>query len=257
MEKSFRCDQLSVEIYKNKHDLGKAAAEIAGKQIKRAINQKGEAVVLFASAGSQIEFIKSLITHDVGWNHVCVFHLDEYIGISAQHPASFRRFLYDRVLNKVSIGKFYPIEGENPDSDHECQRIDKIFSQKNVDIACIGIGENGHIAFNEPPAYFNDEVNFKIIELDNISRMQQVKEGWFNRLEEVPEKAITMTIPAILSSKSIVCSVSDERKAKAVKNTLEGSVSPDVPASILRNHPQATLLLDISSASALTKFPKG
>lgn len=255
MENSFKCDQLSVEIYYNKKDLGKAAADLAEKKINDAISQKGEAVIVFASAGSQIEFIDFLITRSLDWEHLHVFHLDEYIGISEQHPASFRRFLYDRILDKVSIGKFYPIEGEKSDSESECTRIDKIFSEKQVDIACIGIGENGHIAFNEPPANFNDEVNFKIIELDNISRMQQVKEGWFKSLDDVPKRAITMTIPAILSSKSIVCSVPDERKAQAVKNTLEGLISPDVPASILRNHPIATLLLDTSSASSLTKFP--
>jgi glucosamine-6-phosphate deaminase len=257
MKNNFKCDRLSVEIYENKKELGRAAADLAEIQINDAIGQKGQAVIIFASAGSQIEFIESLITRNLDWNRLIVFHLDEYIGISKEHPASFRRFLYDRIFDKVIIGKYYLIEGDRSDSERECKRIDKIFSEHQADIACIGIGENGHIAFNEPPANFNDEVNFKIIELDHISRMQQVKEGWFKSLEDVPENAITMTIPAILSSKSIVCVVPDERKAEAVKNTLEGSISPDVPASILRNHLQSTLLLDILSASSLTKYPNG
>lgn len=255
MINNFKCDRLSVEIYENKRELGRAAADLAEKLINNTIRQRGEAVVIFASAGSQIEFIESLITRNLDWKRLVVFHLDEYIGISKEHPASFRRFLHDRILDKVAIGQYYLIEGDRSDPEHKCKIIDNIFSEHQADIACIGIGENGHIAFNEPPANFNDEVNFKIVELDHISKMQQVKEGWFDSLEDVPVKAITMTIPTILSSKSIICIVPDQRKADAVRNALEKDISPEVPASILRKHPNTTLLLDIPSASFLTRYP--
>ena len=179
------------------------------------------------------------------------FHLDEYVGISDTHPASFRLYLRNRIIEKVGIGTYYLIKGDNPDVEQECKRLDEIFSQYTVDVAFVGIGENGHLAFNEPPACFDDKQSFKIIELDVKSRKQQMGEGWFKTLDEVPEKAITMTIPAIMKSKTIICTVPDTRKARAVKNSLEESVSPLVPASILNKHDDVWIFLDMESASLL------
>jgi len=254
MMKEYKINDLKICIYEDKNHVGKAAADLAESYINKAITRKGEAVVVFASAASQFEFLESLITKEINWKRVVAFHLDEYIGISKAYPASFRKFLFERIIDKVDIGTYYLIEGDQTDPGNECKRIGNIFDQYQVDAAFIGIGENGHLAFNDPPANFHDKVNFKIVELDEISRNQQYKEGWFKILDEVPKRAITMTIPAIMASQAIVCIVPDLRKAEAVKLTLEGIISPDIPASILREHPRATLLLDIPSASLLSKL---
>ena len=250
--KEFRIDKLLVRIFKDKNHLGKAAADLGEQYITKAIEKRGEAAIILASAASQFEFLESLITRRIDWKHVVAFHLDEYIGVSENHPASFRKFLHDRLLDKVGISKYYLIEGEQTNIENECERIGNIFDQYQVDVAFIGIGENGHIAFNDPPANFDDKVNFKIVRLDKISRNQQLKEGWFKTMDAVPKMAITMTVPAIMASKAIVCTVPDLRKADAVRRSLEGEVSPEIPASILREHPGANLLLDVHAASLIT-----
>ncbi len=257
MQNNFKVDQLSIYIYKDKYQLGKAAADKAEKYISNAIRERGKAVIILATGASQFEFLDSLTKRNLNWNKVVAFHLDEYVGISDTHPASFRLYLRERIIEKVGIGTYYLIEGDNQDVEQECKRLDEIFSQYTVDVAFVGIGENGHLAFNEPPASFDDKQSYRIIELDVKSRRQQMGEGWFNKLDEVPEKAITMTIPAIMKSKAIICTVPDARKAEAVKKTLSNDVSPEFPASILRQHPDTSLFLDIDSASLLDDLLPG
>ena len=257
MQKNLKVDQLSINIYEDKYQLGKAAADVAEKCISSAIREHGKAVIILATGASQFEFLDSLTKRNLDWDKVVAFHLDEYVGISDTHPASFRLYLRNRIIEKVGIGTYYPIEGDNQDVEQECKRLDEIFSQYTVDVAFVGIGENGHLAFNEPPASFDDKQSFKIIELDVKSRRQQMGEGWFKTLDQVPEKAITMTIPAITKSKAIICTVPDARKAEAVKKTLSNDVSPEFPASILRQHPDTSLFLDIDSASLLDDLLPG
>lgn len=254
MVQEFSVDQLRVCIYTSKYELGKAAAELAEKYICEAIKKQGEAVIILATGASQFEFLDSLVEKQLDWQKVVAFHLDEYVGISEKHPASFRRYLRERILDRVNIGNFYLIEGDKDDVEAEVRRLNLLFRKYKVDVAFTGIGENGHLAFNEPPANFQEKCVFKAVELDEISRKQQVGEGWFNFLEEVPKHAITMTIPAILDSKAIICTVPDARKAVAVKKTLTNNVSPNFPASILRTHPEATLFLDSESASMLSEL---
>ncbi len=254
MVQEFSVDQLRVFIYTNKYELGKAAAELAEKYISEAIKKRGKAVIILATGASQFEFLDSLVEKQLDWQKVVAFHLDEYVGISEKHPASFRRYLRERILDRVNVGNFYLIEGDKDDVEAEVRRLNQLFRNYKVDVAFTGIGENGHLAFNEPPANFKEKCVFKAVELDEISRKQQVGEGWFNFLEEVPQYAITMTVPAILDSKAIICTVPDARKAVAVKKTLTNNVSPNFPASILRTHPEATLFLDSESASMLSEL---
>jgi glucosamine-6-phosphate deaminase len=254
MVQEFSIDQLRVCVYKNKYQLGKAAADLAEKYISEAIYERREAVIILATGSSQFEFLESLVEKNLDWQKVIAFHLDEYVGITENHAASFRKYLHERFIDKISMGHFHFIEGDRDDIDTELRRLDGIFREYKVDVAFTGIGENGHLAFNEPPAYFQEESKFKIIKLDETSRQQQVGEGWFKSIEEVPKRAITMTIPAIMESKAIICNVPDARKAIAVKKTLTNNVSPDCPASILRAHPAATLFLDRKSASMLSEF---
>ena len=254
MVQEFNVDQLRVCIYKNKYELGKAASKLAEKYISKAIKKRGEAVIILATGASQFEFLDALAEKQLDWQKVVAFHLDEYVGISEKHPASFRRYLRERILDRVNVGNYYLIEGDKDDIEAEVRRLNILFRNYKVDVAFTGIGENGHLAFNEPPANFQEKCIFKAVELDEISRKQQVGEGWFNSLEGVPQSAITMTVPAIMDSKAIICTVPDARKAVAVKKTLTNNVSPNFPASILRTHPEATLFLDGESASMLSEL---
>jgi glucosamine-6-phosphate deaminase len=253
MENEFKIDQLSVRIYKDKLQMGGAAADMAEKYISNAITQRGEAVIVLATGASQFEFLEALSQKQLDWKKVVAFHLDEYVGLKADHPASFRRYLRERIIDKVSIGKYYLIEGNSENVEAECYRIESLLVQCTVDVAFAGIGENGHLAFNDPPASFDDKVKFKVVDLDETSRRQQMGEGWFKTLEEIPRRAITMTIPGIMQSKAIICIVPEKRKAEAVKKTLTGDILPEFPASILRKHPKATLFLEYDSASLLDK----
>jgi len=249
MVERFQRDQLTICIYEDKKTLGKATADLGEKLIGEAIDQRGEAVIILATGVSQFEFLESFITRKINWSHVISFHLDEYVGIPEQHPASFRKYLHDRVLDHVKMKQYYLIQGDQGNPRDECRRMSRIFNRYPVDVAFIGIGENGHIAFNDPPAKFDDTVSYKMVKLDETSRRQQFKEGWFKSISDVPTHAITMTVPAIMRSNTILCTVPDLRKANAVKNTLCSEITPAVPASILRQHHHATLLLDVSAAS--------
>ena len=180
-----------------------------------------------------------------------MFHLDEYVGISASHPASFRRYLRERLIDKAHPGVIHLIAGDSPDPERECRRLNTILVNQAIDIAFVGIGENGHLAFNDPPADFVTEKSYIVVQLDNACRRQQMGEGWFGTLEEVPQKAISMSIRQIMKSEVIICTVPEQRKAKAVKDCLEGEISPERPASILREHPQAFFFLDKAAALGL------
>lgn len=254
MNEELKIDQLSINIYNDKYQLGCAAANLAEKYITTAINKEGEAVIILATGASQFELLDSLTEREIEWGKIVAFHLDEYVGISPEHPASFVGYLRKRIVEKVGIGTFFPINGNNKDLMGECKRLENLLIQYSIDVAFVGIGENGHLAFNDPPASFDERVKFKTVELDETSRRQQMDEGWFKTLTQVPRKAITMTIPAIMESKAIICTVPDKRKAEAVKNMLTNEVSPYFPASILRTHKEATLLLDRYSASLLDKL---
>jgi glucosamine-6-phosphate deaminase len=244
-------DQLKVSVFENKSLLARAAADLAEKYITHAIDKQGQAVIILATGASQFEFLESLTQRQINWQKVVAFHLDAYIGITEKHPASFRRYLRERIIDKVGLAHFYFIAGDCEDVESECARLDTLFDQYSVDVAFTGIGENGHLAFNEPPASFDDRMNYKIVRLNEASRRQQLGEGWFDRLEEVPKKAVTMTISAIMASKSIICTVPDMRKAEAVRKTLMEDISPWCPASILRKHSASNLFLDQASASLL------
>lgn len=236
----------------NPQHLGQAAGHKAAAIINEAIKEKGQANVILATGTSQFETLNQLLKEQVDWSKVTVFHLDEYIDLPESHPASFRKYLKERFLNKIgSVGAVYLINGEN-DPEEECSRLGDVISKHPVDVALVGIGENGHLAFNDPPADFDTEAPYLVVNLDRACRMQQLNEGWFNSLEEVPHQAISMSIKQILKSNHIICSIPDERKAQAVRNCLENEVSPLFPASILQEHPSCELYLDKDSASLLT-----
>jgi len=238
---------MKTEIFKTKEELGQAAARQGAELINKAIAKNGVANIIVATGASQFEMLASLIREDIDWSKVTAFHLDEYIGLPMTHPASFRKYLKERFVSKVPLKEFYYINGEG-DISTECSRLNALIARYPIDVAFVGIGENGHLAFNDPPADFDIEDPYLEVDLDDDCRKQQLGEGWFNSFEEVPKKAISMSIKQILKSESIICSVPDKRKANAVKNVVLGKVTPDVPASILQTHPQTTLYLDAGSS---------
>jgi glucosamine-6-phosphate deaminase len=242
-------------IYPNKITMGAAAAAHTANLLQQAITARGEANLILATGASQFEMLEHLVTLDVDWLQVTVFHLDEYIGLPITHPASFRKYLKERFEDSVpGLRQFVYVEGNAPDPQAECRRLGRQIGSCMVDVACIGIGENGHLAFNDPPADFNTEEPYIIVDLDEACRRQQVGEGWFATLQDVPKKAISMSIRQILKSVAIICSVPDTRKAVAVKNTVEGTVTNLTPASILQTHPQCWLYLDEPAAALLKKI---
>ena len=235
--------------------LGKVAASQAARLIRRAITEKGTARILAATGGSQFTFLDALVQEpDIAWSEVEMFHLDEYVGLSANHPASFRRYLHERFISKTRIGRHHLLDGEH-DPEGVCRIEGELLAAKPVDVAFAGIGENGHLAFNDPPADFQTEKPYLIVHLDERCRRQQVGEGWFKTIAEVPERAISISIRQLLKAKAIVCCVPDSRKAEAVKRCLEGPISPLAPSSILRTHPDATVYLDQNSAALLASKP--
>lgn len=247
---NIKIDKLQIAVFDKNSKMGEAAAEFVHKKLNEAINLNDFANLILATGASQFSFLKALKEQNIDWKKITVFHLDEYKGISDQHPASFRKYLRERILDFVKPLKVYFIEGDANDIDAEIKRYEELLKNHPIDVACIGIGENGHIAFNDPPvANFNDPKWVKVVELDKACRNQQLNEGWFPKLDDVPNQALTLTIPAIVKSKVISCVVPDERKAQAVFNTLFGEISTDCPASILRTHPDAVLFLDSGSVS--------
>ena len=243
---------MKVVVTKDKFELGNEAAKYAAGLIKKTILEKGKANVILATGTSQFETLEQLIREDIDWSKVTIFHLDEYIDLPLAHPASFRNYLQERFINKVStLNAVHLINGEG-DVAKELEKLNYVISQHPIDVAFVGIGENGHLAFNDPPADFDTEIPYLVVNLDEPCRKQQLGEGWFESLEQVPKQAISMSIRQIMKSKYIICSVPDERKAVAVRNSLEQPVSNNYPASILQNHPECTFFLDKSSASLLS-----
>ena len=248
---------MELRIFETKKEMGRAAAEEAAQILREAIKEKNEAVFVAATGASQFEFLEALVSITlVDWSKTMMFHLDEYIGIPENHPASFRKYLKERLIEKVHPGTFYLINGDAENPKLECERLNKIISNKEIDVAFVGIGENGHLAFNDPPADFDTVKPYIVVELDENCRRQQLGEGWFKGLNEIPRRAISMSIKQIMKSKNIICTVPASRKAQGVKNCLAGDISPYNPASILRKHKNAFLFLDKNSAKLLKKIDK-
>ena len=244
---------MEISIDTNKREMGARAARRAADLLRQSIAVRGEAYLILATGASQFEMLGSLVQQPVDWSKVTVFHLDEYIGLASTHPASFRKYLKERFEQQVTgLGKFHYVNGET-DPQGECQRLGELIQSHPIDVACIGIGENGHLAFNDPPADFNTEEPYLIVNLDAACRQQQVGEGWFGSLAEVPKQAISMSIRQIMKSKAIICTVPDARKAEAVVHTIEGPVTNQVPASILQTHPDCYMFLDEPAAAQLTR----
>ncbi len=251
----FNKDHLRVKIYEESEEIAVAAAEFVSFWLDFAISQIGQANLILGTGVSQLSFLNYLQKQKIHWEKVTVFHLDEYKGMPETHPASFRRFLKDRILERVKPKHVYYLNGDAPDVDSEVLRYENLLKEHPIDIACIGIGENGHIAFNDPPvADFMDPKLVKVVELDEDCRKQQLGEGWFPVLENVPTHALSLTIPAIMGCKAISCLVPEKRKSHAVNNALNGEISTACPASILRKHPNAVLFLDSNSASKLPAY---
>lgn len=234
--------------------LGQAAGQRAADLIREAIRQKDGANIILATGTSQFETLKQLVSEpDIDWSQVVMFHLDEYIGLPDTHPASFRKYLKERFIAKVpALKAAHLINGEG-DPAAECVWLGDLITQHPIDVALVGIGENGHLAFNDPPANFDIDEPYIVVELDEACRRQQFGEGWFKSVDDVPKQAISMSIRQIMKSQHIICSVPDARKAQAVKNCVENEVSNLFPASILQHHAHCTLYLDNASAGLLSK----
>lgn len=242
--------KLQARVYVDRAALGRAAGEAAAAKLKELLAKKPVSVI-FAAAPSQNEFLETLVAaKGIDWSRVTAFHMDEYVGLPGSAPQGFGRWLRDRIFDKVRPKTVHYLDGMAKDAEQECARYAALLQASPPDITCMGIGENGHLAFNDPPvADFKDPKKVKVIPLDLASRQQQVNDGCFDRLDAVPKTAMTLTIPALLSAPSIFCMVPGPRKAPAVKRTLEGSVATDCPATILREHDSAVLFLDKDSAS--------
>lgn len=245
---------MNIQIFDSKKELGRQSAADAAEKIRFAISEKGEAHIILATGASQFETLGNLVEEPgIDWSKVTMFHLDEYVDLPETHPASFRKYLKERFEFKVpDLKEAHYIQGDSDNPEHECKRLNKIISKIEIDVALVGIGENGHLAFNDPPADFETDDPYIVVKLDKACRKQQMGEGWFDSVEDVPKKAISMSIKQIMKSKSIVCSVPDQRKAEAVRNCMEGEITNLHPASILQAHRNCTVYLDEESASMLT-----
>jgi len=237
-------------IYDTKDDLGLHAAAIGAEQIRQAIAAKERSSIILATGASQFEMLRSLCAEKgIDWSRVTAFHLDEYVGIPADHPASFRKYLRERFAARVpSLAAFHYIEGDAPDTAAELRRINALIKNETIDAAFIGIGENGHLAFNDPPADLQTNSPYLVVELDEACRRQQTGEGWFASVNDVPRKAISMSIPFILKSRCIICTVPDARKAPAVAMAVNGKSDPMHPCAALRSHKNCYLMLDRPAA---------
>ncbi|HAM38515.1 MAG TPA: glucosamine-6-phosphate deaminase [Elusimicrobia bacterium] len=245
---------MEMKIFVDKAEMGKVVAKKAAEILKEAIKLRGKASFICATGAAQFDFLEALTKEKgIDWKKTAMFHLDEYIGIGENHPASFRKYLRERFITKVKPGEVNLIDGDSVRVEYESDRLSKIISQYKIDVAFVGVGENCHLAFNDPPADFRTDKPFIVVELNDRCKQQQVNEGWFKTKEEVPQKAITMTITQIMKSQNILCLVPEKRKAEAVKNCLEGDICSEHPASILRMHPNVYFYLDKESSSLLNK----
>ncbi|HEY4906561.1 MAG TPA: glucosamine-6-phosphate deaminase [Candidatus Acidoferrum sp.] len=243
---------MQVNVLPSKPVSGAAAAKHAAKSLQAILAKSAMARIIAATGASQLDFLQFLTaTPGIDWPRVEMFHLDEYIGLPVDHPASFRKYLMERFVRKTGIRRYHLLDGER-DPAEVVRAVGKELASAPIDIAFVGIGENGHLAFNDPPADFETEDPYLIVELDQACRTQQVNEGWFTSIPEVPTRAISMSVKQILKSREIIAVVPGPQKARAVKACLEGEISPMAPASILRTHPNTTAYLDTESASLLT-----
>ncbi|HEY4052265.1 MAG TPA: glucosamine-6-phosphate deaminase [Terriglobales bacterium] len=242
---------MKIEVFQDKKSLAQAAATDAANALRKSIQQRGSTRIIAATGAAQFEFLELLTqTPGIDWSKVEMFHLDEYIGIFADHPASFRKFLLERLINKTGINRYHLLDGDR-DPEQVIAAVTAEIREAPIDIAFVGIGENGHLAFNDPPADFESEEAYIVVELDEACRRQQLGEGWFKTLDDVPRRAISMTVQQVLKAKQILAIVPDTRKAPAIAKCFGGDISPMAPASILRTHPHTVLYLDQNSAALL------
>jgi glucosamine-6-phosphate deaminase len=246
-----KLQDLPISIYRTNEELGAAAAQEAAKVIRRAVERKGHADMIVATGNSQLTFLAALRQdQDIPWHKVNIFHMDEYVGLDPNHPASFPLFLKRHLLDYIQPRAFFPVPGHAADTDQACKEYESLLHMHPADLCALGIGENGHIAFNDPPfADFHDPVWVKLVKLAEASRQQQVGEGHFGSIDECPTHAMTLTIPALLAAKRVLAIVPEVRKADAVYHSLRGPISEDCPGSILRQTPHAHLFLDAESAA--------
>lgn len=251
--KRFTVDWLSVEIHRDRRSMGEAAAKAAAEKIRELLGKKAAINMVFAAAPSQNEFLETLSKEPgIDWKRVKAFHLDEYVGLPDEAPQRFATYLREHIFEKVNPGEVNYLNGNTGNPEEECRRYEKLLKDHPMDIACIGIGENGHIAFNDPPvADFADPRMVKVVTLDEKCRMQQVHDGCFDKVADVPKQALSLTIPTIMSARWIYCMVPGSTKKEAVRQALEGEVSTRCPATILRRHERTTLYLDSESAADL------
>jgi len=254
LQRNFRADNLNVYVYESRPKMGNAAAAVIASEIRHAIQERGRAIVILASAPSQNEFLAGLAdAPDIDWSRVTGFHLDEYLGMDEHAPQSFRRFLIDRLVNKVPFGEFHGLRGDAAAGSQEANRYAQLLKENPPDFAVLGIGENGHLAFIDPPfCDFNDPKAVKVVELDEVCRNQQVNDGAFATLDEVPRNALSLTIPTLMARPKLFAIAPGPAKRQAIKNTVEGPISTTCPASILRTHLDAHLFIDTVAAEFLT-----
>jgi len=239
---------MKIKVFECPVELGKSAAKYCAEIINKAIENKGKARIILATGASQFETLKALIESDVNWSKVEMFHLDEYIGLPESHPASFRKYLKERFISKVNLKQAYMVDGED-DPQKVIEYLSTEIRKEQIDLGLIGIGENAHIAFNDPPADFDTKEAYICVLLDDACKQQQVREGWFATIDDVPKMAISMTVHQIMQCRKIVSCVPYAVKAKAVKDTLENELTNLVPATMLKEHPDIVLYLDKESAS--------
>src|SRR6266705_6926328 len=246
-----------INVYEDKLSLGRAAAEQAAVSLRNAIQSSGRARIVAATGASQFEFLDALTAMPgIEWARVEMFHLDEYIGLPVSHPASFRKYLLERLIRKTGITKYHFLDGDG-NVPEIVRKVSAELTAAPIDIAFVGIGENGHLAFNDPPADFETDRPYLIVNLDEACRRQQVGEGWFSSIAEVPSQAISMSVRQILKARAIICVAPDARKARAIHACVEGGVSAMAPASILRTHANTMLFLDRDSAALLSPATRG
>jgi glucosamine-6-phosphate deaminase len=243
---------LNVQIFETNQQMGVAGAALVAEKIRQILQTQPSVNIIFAAAPSQDTFLASLIKEDIEWNKINAFHMDEYVGLPDNSPQSFGTFLKESLFDKVPFLTINYLNGNAADKAKECLRYQQLIAAYPTDIVCMGIGENGHIAFNDPPvADFNDPEVVKVVELDDMCRQQQVNDGCFISFDEVPESALTLTIPTLMNAKYIYCFVPGARKAEAVKNTLQQDIIEEYPSTILRQHPNAILFLDKESSALI------
>jgi glucosamine-6-phosphate deaminase len=248
---------MNIKTYTDRLTMSRAAARQAAEVLRSALASRGQARIIAATGASQFDFLEALTAAGgIDWSRVEMFHLDEYVGLPIDHPASFRKYLLERLIRKTGMGKYHLLDAET-DPIAVADRVGGELGKAPVDVAFVGIGENGHLAFNDPPADFDSTTPYLVVTLDDACRRQQVGEGWFPAIENVPAQALSMSIQQILKAKTIICVVPDARKANAVKASLEGAVTPDVPASILQRHADVTVYLDRDAAALLSAETRG